>query len=335
MPELSVIVPIYKVEQYLEICINSILNQEYQDFELVLVDDGSPDRCPEICDRKAAEDKRIRVIHQQNQGLVTARRTGLQAAVGKYIAFVDSDDRICQDYFFRMMKCAQESHAEVVISGYRQGTEEQSEKKRNRIDSGVYTGKNLETFRNRCLYDGVYYQAGIVPAVWNKMILRESILRVLPVNKDIRMGEDAALTYPLIKNAGCVAVDNEIDGYLYRVVQQSMSRKYDPMYFDRIGKLISGLTDQLKDDSGMTRQLDYYVVFVLEVGMRQLITKQNLAHPAKLRNEIARAIRQFDLPQRIARMDLKTVKTEDIRRIRLLQENKPGRYLYSILREAI
>ena len=92
--KLSIIVPVYQVEAHIDECITSILDQTFRDFELILVDDGSLDRCPAICDAYAQKDSRIRVIHQKNQGLSAARNTGLQAARGDYIGFVDSDDFI-------------------------------------------------------------------------------------------------------------------------------------------------------------------------------------------------------------------------------------------------
>lgn len=92
MPEFSIIVPIYNVEKYLKICVDSILNQSFQDFEVILVDDGSPDRCCKICDSYGAADVRIKVIHKANGGLSSARNTGLDIASGKYVIFIDSDD---------------------------------------------------------------------------------------------------------------------------------------------------------------------------------------------------------------------------------------------------
>ena len=89
---ISVIVPIYKVQDYLKECIESIINQTYSDIEVILVDDGSPDRCPQMCDEWAKRDSRIRVVHKKNGGLSSARNAGLDVAKGEYISFVDSDD---------------------------------------------------------------------------------------------------------------------------------------------------------------------------------------------------------------------------------------------------
>ena len=93
----SVIVPVYKVEQYLERCLNSILKQTEKNIEIILVDDGSPDSCPQLCDEFAALDNRIKVVHQKNAGLGMARNSGLEIASGEYVMFVDSDDFIVPD----------------------------------------------------------------------------------------------------------------------------------------------------------------------------------------------------------------------------------------------
>ena len=95
---ISVIVPVYRVEKYLPACIDSILNQTFTDFELILVDDGSPDRCPEICDEVARRDARVRVIHQANAGLSAARNAGIEIAHGEWLGFVDSDDYIAPQF---------------------------------------------------------------------------------------------------------------------------------------------------------------------------------------------------------------------------------------------
>ena len=91
-PLISIVVPIYKVEKYLDHCVTSILNQTYKNFELILVDDGSPDRCPQICDKYAASYSYVKVIHKTNGGLSDARNVGMDIAKGMYITFIDSDD---------------------------------------------------------------------------------------------------------------------------------------------------------------------------------------------------------------------------------------------------
>ena len=118
MGQVSIIVPIYKVESYLHQCVDSILEQTFEDFEVILVDDGSPDGCPAICDEYAEKDSRVRVIHKENGGVSSARNAGLNAAQGKYIAFVDPDDFIHRDMFQLLLEKAEESNADIVMCNF-------------------------------------------------------------------------------------------------------------------------------------------------------------------------------------------------------------------------
>lgn len=117
MNKISIIVPVYNVESYICKCVDSILVQSYKQIEIILVDDGSPDRCPEICDEYARKDKRIKVIHQENGGLSAARNSGIKVASGEYISFVDSDDYIDSDFIEQMYTCAEETNADIVCCG--------------------------------------------------------------------------------------------------------------------------------------------------------------------------------------------------------------------------
>lgn len=117
-PLISIIVPVYNVEQYLPACIRSILRQTYQDFELILVDDGSPDRCGGICDEFASRDSRIRVIHQNNGGVSRARNAGIEVARGEWIAFIDADDLVTPGYLAAFRPVApHESDVDMIVQG--------------------------------------------------------------------------------------------------------------------------------------------------------------------------------------------------------------------------
>ena len=117
-PLLSIIVPVYNVERYLPKCIDSILAQTFTDFELILVEDGSPDNCPALCDAAAAKDARIRVIHQKNGGLSAARNAGLDAARGEWIGFVDSDDYIAPEMYEVLYQAVQSTGADLALCDY-------------------------------------------------------------------------------------------------------------------------------------------------------------------------------------------------------------------------
>ena len=115
-PLISVIVPIYKVEKYLAICVDSLLRQSYGNLEVILVDDGSPDECPAICDQYQNKDNRIKVIHKKNGGLSDARNAGMKAATGDLITFVDSDDYISEDFVKILFEAMSENNADIAIA---------------------------------------------------------------------------------------------------------------------------------------------------------------------------------------------------------------------------
>ena len=122
MPVITVIVPVYKVEQYLPSCVDSILAQTFSDFELILVDDGSPDGCGAMCDAYAKQDARIHVIHRENGGLSAARNSGMDIARGEYLTFVDSDDLISADYLTALLNAAREQDSEIAVCRFRRFT---------------------------------------------------------------------------------------------------------------------------------------------------------------------------------------------------------------------
>ena len=115
---ISIVVPVYKVEQYLDRCVDSIVNQTYKNLEIILVDDGSPDNCPQMCDEWAKKDNRIKVIHKENGGLANARNTGIDICTGDYVLFVDSDDYIESDMVEFLLKLSLENDADVSRCGF-------------------------------------------------------------------------------------------------------------------------------------------------------------------------------------------------------------------------
>lgn len=275
MDKVSVIVAIYNVEAYLRKCLESIIKQSYKNLEIILVDDGSQDNCPKICDEYAVRDNRIRVIHQTNQGLVTARENGFKASYGEYLSFVDGDDWLDENMYEIMVKLAKEQKADIVITGYKQGTEYSLLRKMNRVTSGRYIGTELGKLKERVIFDGHFYECGIIPAFWNKLFTRKLMDSAYKKpNKSIRMGEDVAVTYPLIANADCVVIDNEKQPYNYRTVEKSMSRSFDLLFFDRVLLLIEGLKRSLEICPEMASKLDYYVLFVSKIGIENLLSSR-------------------------------------------------------------
>ena len=116
-PKISVIVPVYKVEAYLDKCVRSIMDQTYRNLEIILVDDGSPDDCPAMCDAWAEKDSRIRVIHKENGGLSDARNAGMAVATGEYIGFIDSDDYIAPDMYRLLLERMTADGSDIAACG--------------------------------------------------------------------------------------------------------------------------------------------------------------------------------------------------------------------------
>ena len=144
MAKVSVIIPIYKVEKYLSRCLDSVVNQTLEDIEIVLVDDGSPDSCPEICDRYAKKDSRIKVIHKKNEGLGYARNSGMLIATGEYIAFLDSDDYVSKDMYEKVYSELKRTDADCCVTGYVVKKDSGDEiRKENPLGTAVYKNDDI------------------------------------------------------------------------------------------------------------------------------------------------------------------------------------------------
>ena len=149
---ISVIVPVYNVEKYLDKCLESIVNQSYKNLDIILVDDGSPDKCPEMCDQWAKRDERIRVIHKENGGLSSARNAGLERATGEYIIFVDSDDEISVDCIERLSATLKEKQYDIIVGNILTiGDDVLSRTLSLKLADGtILRGKEIEkTYRNK------------------------------------------------------------------------------------------------------------------------------------------------------------------------------------------
>lgn len=221
-PLISVLVPIYKIDRYLGICVESLLNQTYKNLEIILVDDGSPDRCPEICDLYASKDERIKVIHKENGGLVSARKAGLMAASGSYIGYVDGDDWVGPGFYHSLYGSIKESGADIAIAGFSRDLFSRTKNILNSIPSGVYDGEALDAIKKRMIADGPFYRHGITTYLWNKLFRREVIEQCqMEVDERITIGEDAATVYPAIMASEKIVITDNF-AYHYRQREDSM-----------------------------------------------------------------------------------------------------------------
>lgn len=208
-PLISIIVPVYGVEQYLKRCVDSILCQTYYNIEIILVDDGSPDKCGEICDEYQKNDTRVKVIHKQNGGLSDARNAAIPIARGEYLSFVDSDDWVSPYYVEHLYKAVSICQADLGISWFENVFEGKSIHAKEEKELKKYVCLTTEECLKRLLY-----QDGVETSAWGKLYKREIFKELrYPVGK---LYEDIPVTYEVIKQSKKISVINNIDYYYFQ-----------------------------------------------------------------------------------------------------------------------
>jgi glycosyltransferase involved in cell wall biosynthesis len=213
----SIIIPIYGVEIYLKKCIESVLNQSYINLQIILVNDGSKDNCPEICEYYSKLDSRIIIIHKENEGLVNARKSGLSVAQGEFVTFIDGDDWVGKNFIYNLVQPAIKFNTDLTIAGYLREFYGKEDKIIPKLPTGFYTKEQLiENILPKAIYNGIFFQHGISTYVWNKLFKLEKLKYYLSIiDKNIIMGEDAALTYPYLFNCDNIYITDATD-YYYR-----------------------------------------------------------------------------------------------------------------------
>lgn len=226
-PLISIIVPVYKVERYLRRCVNSVLTQTYDNFELILIDDGSPDGCPVICDEYAKNDSRVRVIHQTNQGLAEVRNVGVLQARGEYIAFIDSDDFVASNYIEMLYRGIKEFGADISICSFRKVQSEMTETEE----------KEFSEFKEVSFAKAMKYFASFQPGVsiafvsaWAKLYKKELFDGVkYPKGK---LYEDSYTSYKLLYRATKMVFSTSRLYYYYENPQSITTVKFSERTLD-------------------------------------------------------------------------------------------------------
>ena len=232
---ISVIVPIYKVERYLNACVDSIVNQTYSNLEIILVDDGSPDRCPEICDEYARLDNRIKVIHQENGGLSAARNSGIDVARGEFLTFIDSDDFVAKNYVELLYDGMLKFDADISIASFCTFTKEgELEIQSNELPF-------VEITRDECFrrYGSLNAELSMpFISACNKLYKKDFFASIrFPIGK---LYEDAFTTYKIIDKAKKI-VFTPSKLYFYRINPQSiLGQSFNKKHFEMVEAFRSG-----------------------------------------------------------------------------------------------
>lgn len=210
---ISVIVPIYEVEDYLRPCVDSILAQTYKNLEIILVDDGSPDGCGAICDEYKKQDSRIRVIHKENGGLSDARNAGMDIATGQYYYFVDSDDILPTHSIMTMYELMQEHKAQMVIGGFERFMDGETKPFFSTEDEGLW----LHVYNREEAFRDFYRDGCQAWAVLYKRCIHENTR--FPKGE---INEDEAIVFHILENCDTVVVTNQVV-YSYRCRKESIT----------------------------------------------------------------------------------------------------------------
>lgn len=221
----SIIVPVYQVKEYLDMCVQSLRAQTYRNLEIILIDDGSTDGSGQLCDRYAREDVRVKVLHQKNKGLSDARNEGLKLATGDYIAFVDSDDLVSPDFIEILYTIIKEYHAQIAVCSYEKG--EQAAWSRGSRDKG----REYCISADEMLLQWHGKRKKIETVVWNKLYHRSVFGGKTDIFPEGKLHEDVYVSHLLVNNAERVAVtDRKL--YLYR--SRTGSIKKSPVTEERV-----------------------------------------------------------------------------------------------------
>lgn len=264
---ISVIVPVYNVEKYLDKCINSLINQSYKKLEIILIDDGSTDNCGKICDEYALKDNRIKVIHKENEGLSAARNLGIAISKGDYIIFIDSDDWVDKEILLKLLKLIKKYNSDIAVCDYLLAYDENEYIEKGEIYEKIFS--NIDAFKD--LYSRT---GGVIKSISCCKLYKRELFKdiVFPVRK---IHEDEFVTYKLLYKANIISYTNE-KLYYYRQRENSiMNSKADERRLDAIQAFEERLIfikNNIKDEELYNLTAKAYYVLILD--RYYILTKQ-------------------------------------------------------------
>lgn len=295
----SIIIPAYNIEKYLRKCLDSIRNQTFKDYEAIIVDDGSTDNTSIICDEYSAKDKRFKVIHKKNGGLVSARKAGAKHVKGEYVVAVDGDDEIENNFLFELYKKIGNKNPDMVAFGYRTVNEEGSvlTERHNDADNGFYTGRSLDILKSKFLYDesrkGIN-DGNLIFSTWSKAI-KSSIYKesIIEVDDRIVKGEDLiALLYLMQRVKSVMIVD--CFGYHYRIQQSSIMHKYHIKDLYRLVILRNEIYKAVKKNKSMINQVSVCLFYTTFERLQELVEAETKYKEFKKYIRVVRKYHLFD-----------------------------------------
>lgn len=271
MELVTIIVPVYNVEKYIYECVDSLIKQTYKNIEIILIDDGSKDKSGAICDNYAASDARIKVIHKQNEGLGFARNTGLKVAQGKFVTFIDSDDKADADLVENLVNGIYEANGDTCIGGFKRISENGMVSFEESYDKAVFEGKNVyNKLFARMLGSAPDKHDAIRMSVWNVMYSMDIIRKhsIEFPSERVFISEDIIWDSEYYKYAKrAIVIDST--AYNYRITPDSLTQKYKPDMLKKICVLYNEMCNRLPGDKGKIVRLQRQFFVNLRACIRQ------------------------------------------------------------------
>lgn len=328
---ISVIVPVYKAEKYLRKCIDSIINGGIDDYELILVDDGSPDNSGQIADDYAMRNpKQIKVIHQKNCGHTLARQAGFRASRGDYIWLVDSDDYLAPEALGKINRIIEKHHPDIVTFDNFIDVRGRSYPAVQSVPHGVFDRQGLiEKVYPRMIYSGNFFYFGIYAAMWNK-VFRRSIIgpNLLAVSPKVKIHEDGLASFGSFLDAKSVVISGQ-KLYHYRKDNASITRSYCPNQFKGFLILADSLEKMNRHKAvyDLSNQINFYLLYNIFSLIFEEFYFRHDKPPKKRRSFVVEVINHQQVKRALSDVDITTLPDKYQKFFRLAKARQVGRLI--------
>lgn len=258
----TIVIPVYKVEQYLNECVQSIVEQTYENIEIILVDDGSPDNCPIMCDEWAKKDCRIKVIHKKNGGVSSARNVGIETATGEWILFTDADDKLYRNALEKIINLEIET-VDMVIANY---TRNKNKSEMFSCKTSIVENKEIAQsifdykFAYSNLKEVMNVKVSLFTSCWGKFYKKQILIdSKIKFSKELKLSEDAIFNFEYVSNVKDVLLLDECI-YYYRPNANSVTSTYSIKHFESNIFLIEYLLNLKILDKSISKARDFYII---------------------------------------------------------------------------
>ncbi|MBO5241815.1 MAG: glycosyltransferase family 2 protein [Lachnospiraceae bacterium] len=311
MPKVSIVIPVYNMQKYLDKCMQSVLAQSLTDIEILLVDDGSSDASPAMCDDYAKKDLRVRAVHKPNGGLTSAWKRGSQEATGDYIGYIDSDDYIEKDMFERLYERAAATDADIVCCGLTHLYEDDPQRRwteQMEFETDSLRKEELKSIVYPTLInDGSFMGRRLQPNRVTKIVKADLVKRNLEMCADeVSIGEDYQFSLCMFLDAQRVEIIRDYFPYYYYMNNASMTMRHDKTYPEKIRIMRDNLCriSDAKNIYDLKPQIwnDYVCLLVLHV--KGIVYKQKEVPYRLLKQEMREVLSQPDVTQALRKWDM-------------------------------